>query len=261
MISRRNFICSLLGAGLGGTTLKLWSSDTPFPEACALRSLKIPGPAEWAGKVALFVTDVHYKNYFGPPEAAVLNEIVRRHKPDLVLMGGDLAQTPGTDISDFLSCWSPGCPTFFAPGNHDMMRSADDRIMSQAREGGMIVLCNEAEKWNGITFVGLPSAIRARQRLDLFDAPGLKIVLGHEPDAWDRYAQASDLLQLAGHTHGGQIRFFGEPLYLPTLGKKYPLGRFFREHHNSLIVGAGIGCTDVPVRINCPPEIIKLEFV
>jgi predicted MPP superfamily phosphohydrolase len=261
MISRRKFIGGMLGAGLGGPVLlQLWANETPFPGACGVHSVKVPAPAGWVGKTALFVTDVHYGYFFGSAEAALLNEIVNKHRPDLVLMGGDLAQTPKTDLSEFFSHWSPGCPTFFAPGNHDLTDKFSGSILRQAQEAGLTVLCNRTETWNGITFVGFPSALRAKQRLSLLQTPDLKIVLGHEPDMWDSYTQP-DLIHLAGHTHGGQIRLLGSPLYLPTLGRKYPAGKFSGKPNRSLIVSAGIGCTDVPVRIACPPEIIKLEFV
>jgi uncharacterized protein len=260
MISRRKFIGGLLGAGLGGPVLRqLWASETPFPEACRVRSVKVPAPAGWAGKTALFLTDIHYGYYFGPAEATLLNEIVNKHKPDLVLMGGDLAQAPKTDLSELFSRWSPGCPTFFAPGNHDLAVAFTGTILPQAREAGLIVLSNRVETWDGLTLVGFPSTLRVRQQLSLLQTSGLKIVLGHEPDTWDRYTQ-SDLIQLAGHTHGGLIRLGGSPLYLPALGRKYPRGEFSADSNRSLIVSAGIGYTDVPVRINCPPEIIKLEF-
>jgi uncharacterized protein len=261
MISRRKFIGGLLGAGLGGPGLiKLWADETPFSEACGIRSVKIPAPSSWAGKTALFLTDIHYGYFFGPAEATLLNKIISKHKPDLILMGGDLAQTPKTDLSEFFSRWSPGCPTFFAPGNHDVTVNLAGSILPQARDAGLIVLNNRMETWNGLMFVGFPSALRSRQQLSLLQTSGLKIVLGHEPDMWDRYTP-SDLIQLAGHTHGGLIRLGGSPLYLPSLGRKYPRGEFSGESNRSLIVSAGIGYTDVPVRINCPPEIIKLEFV
>jgi len=260
MISRRKFIGGMLGAGLGGPVLlKLWASDNLFPDACQVHSVRVPAPAGWAGKTALFLTDIHYGYCFGPAETALLNKIVVKHRPDLVLMGGDMAQTPTTDLSGFFSHWSPGCPTFFAPGNHDMDDRAVSSVMKQSQEAGLLVLCNATEIWNGITFVGLPSALRREQRLSLLQTPGLKIVLAHEPDRWDLYAQP-DLVHLAGHTHGGQVKLLGSPLYLPTLGRKYPEGEFSADPNRSLIVSTGLGCTDVPVRISCPPEIVKLEF-
>lgn len=249
-----------MGASAGGSALKLWASDQPFPEACSVRRVQIAAPTGWIGKTALFLTDIHYNNYFGEAEAAALNRIVRRHAPDVVLMGGDLAHTPHTDLTGFFSHWSPGCPTLFALGNHDMAAPTDDRIMQQAREGGMVTLCNKAENWNGITFIGFPSALVAAQRTSLLQSCGTKILLAHEPDTWDRFAE-SELLQLAGHTHGGQVRLWNGPIFLPPLGRKYPLGSFARGATRRLIVSAGLGCTTVHARINCPPEIVQLSFV
>jgi predicted MPP superfamily phosphohydrolase len=260
MISRRKFIGGMLGAGIGGPVLlRLWAGETLFPEGCRLTSIAIPAPAGWAGKRALFVSDVHFGYYFGAKAATSLNNIVRRHNPDLVLMGGDLAQTPKTNLSEFFSHWSPGCPTIYAPGNHDMDDRMISLVMKQCQDAGLHVLSNSRDAWNGITFIGVPSALRRQQQLSLLDAPGLKIVIGHEPDMWDNYRQP-DLVHLAGHTHGGQVRILGSPLYLPTLGRKYSRGEFRAEGNRSLIVSTGIGCTDVPVRINCPPEIIEIVF-
>lgn len=260
MITRRKFIGGLAAAGVGGTLFDVWSRDTPFPEACAVRTFPIPSPAGCVGKTALFVSDIHYDNYFGPAEAAALNRIVQQHAPDLVLMGGDLAETPQTNLEGFLAHWSPGCPTLFAPGNHDIARSADSAVMQQARDGGLRAMCNATEIWHGITVIGLPSALRMTQRLSLLQTPGMKIVLAHEPDTWVRYPQPN-LLHLAGHTHGGQIRFGGQAVFLPTLGRKFPQGKFMRGAGHTLIVSAGIGCAGLHARINCPPEIVKLVFV
>jgi len=259
MITRRHFLHLLLGAGVGGAALEAWTHDTPFPRACRVHAATIPAPAGWAGKKALFITDVHYGNLFGPAEAAALTAMVRREAPDLVLMGGDLAHTPRMDLTGFFAAWAPGCPTFFSPGNHDLNRRASGTILAQARAGGIEVLNNTNLPWNGVTLTGLPSALREEQRLNLLKAPGFKIVLGHEPDEWDRYRQP-DLLHLAGHTHGGQIRLLGRPVRLPPLGRKYPLGEYTRPG-STLIVSAGIGYAEAPIRINCPPQIIRLVFV
>jgi hypothetical protein len=259
MISRRKFIRTLVGAGTAGAGLKLWADIAVFPDTCVLRSIRIPAPSGWAGKTAIFVTDLHYGHFFGPKDTAALSARVRAQRPDLVLMGGDLAHHADLDLAGFLAHWAPGCPTVFAPGNHDMAGATGGRIVGQARAGGLTVLENTTETWNGLTLIGLPSALCVAQKLSLLNAPGWKIVLGHEPDVWDHYAPP-DLLHLAGHTHGGQICPLGQTLVLPTLGKKYPHGEFFRPGNRTLIVSSGIGCVALPLRLNCPPEIIRLEF-
>ncbi len=258
MISRRQFLRALGAFGLAGAALDLRSDLTPFPATCCVRPVQVPAPAGWSGRTALFISDIHYTHRFGPDDAVALNAMVRARTPDVVIMGGDLAQTPDTDLDGFFHAWSPGCPTLFAPGNHDLTSRGSGRILQQARANGLIVLSNSRERWNGVTFIGFPSALREAQRLSLLACAGFKVVLGHEPDEWDRYLQP-DLLHLAGHTHGGQVRLFGRPLWLPTLGRKYPLGEYSRAGR-TLLVSAGVGYTDVPVRLNCPPEILQLEF-
>ncbi len=259
MISRRKFLFALAGAGVGGVGSELWAGNEPFHRQCALRTESIPAPAGWRGRTVLFVSDVHYGSFFGPSEAAALAQIVRAQRPDLVLLGGDLAQTPDTDLAGFFSSWSPGCPTIFTPGNHDTGVEHPSPVMEQARAAGATVLCNAAERWDGITIVGLPSALRMAQRTSLLDARGFKLVLGHEPDVWDGY-RPPELLHLAGHTHGGQVRIFDQAFYLPTLGRKYVRGRFSREGDRTLIVSEGVGCTTIHLRINCPPEVVRLQF-
>ena len=63
---------------------------------------------------------------------------------------------------------------------------------------------------------------------------------------------------LAGHTHGGQIRF---PLIGPVVcpswhGTRYSSG-FFDERPTLLHTSRGTGSL-MPLRWNCPPEITKL---
>ncbi len=251
----------MLGAGAGAATTSLWSASTPFPGACVHRKVKFAGPSGWVGKKILFITDIHYSNSFGVIDARELNRFVHECRPDAILIGGDLAQTPKTDLSGFFSTWAPSCPTFFSPGNHDVFRGKwMSPVLSQAKEAGLHILCNTDEKWDGLTFIGFPSALVGPQKYSLLDQTGLKIVMGHEPDVWDFFTQP-DLLHFAGHTHGGQIKPFGQIWFLPTLGRKYVQGTFSRAQNNHLVVSAGVGYTGVDFRMNCPPEIVSVEFI
>ena len=65
-----------------------------------------------------------------------------------------------------------------------------------------------------------------------------------------------DALILAGHMHGGQV-------YLPLVGALITPGKapnrhafgLIREDGRTMYVGAGIGTSIIPIRINMPPEI------
>ncbi len=63
---------------------------------------------------------------------------------------------------------------------------------------------------------------------------------------------------LAGHTHGGQVRFpLVGPIVCPSWhGTKYASG-FFHEPPTLLHVSRGTG-SYFPYRLNCRPEITKL---
>jgi predicted MPP superfamily phosphohydrolase len=87
------------------------------------------------------------------------------------------------------------------------------------------------------------------------------IVMMHEPDYADTIAHARvPLLQLSGHTHGGQCCLpGGVPVHLPIWGRKYPKG-LFQVGAVQLYVNRGIGCIGVPVRFSCPPEITEITL-
>jgi predicted MPP superfamily phosphohydrolase len=60
---------------------------------------------------------------------------------------------------------------------------------------------------------------------------------------------------LAGHSHGGQVRFpLVGALSLPPGAKKYVEG-LYNVGGMQLYVNRGIGTVGLPFRLNCPPEI------
>lgn len=87
------------------------------------------------------------------------------------------------------------------------------------------------------------------------------VLLMHEPDLADQYSlDPRIVLQLAGHSHGGQIRFpkVGAPV-LPYLGRKYDMG-LYQVNEMWLYTNRGIGVTNEPIRFNCPPEITEITL-
>ncbi|WP_226780160.1 metallophosphoesterase [Oceaniglobus trochenteri] len=84
------------------------------------------------------------------------------------------------------------------------------------------------------------------------DAPA--ILMAHEPDCF-ALRNPRALLQLSGHTHGGQANFFGwRPLTPSEYSDRYAYGHVQEDGHH-LVVSGGIGYSHVPLRIAQPPEV------
>lgn len=89
------------------------------------------------------------------------------------------------------------------------------------------------------------------------DAPA--ILLAHEPDY---FAEGDDraLLQISGHTHGGQFVLFGRrPMTPSKYGDRYSIGHI-TDGPRHLIVSAGLGYSGLPFRFGVPPEITLIEL-
>jgi predicted MPP superfamily phosphohydrolase len=87
------------------------------------------------------------------------------------------------------------------------------------------------------------------------------VLLLHEPDLVNETSQDPRIvLQLSGHTHGGQVLIPGKPpIFTPTLGKIYSQG-LFRVNDTWLYTNRGLGVISVPLRFNCPPEVTLLTL-
>jgi uncharacterized protein len=90
---------------------------------------------------------------------------------------------------------------------------------------------------------------------------GFRVLLAHAPEMYDEASQAGIHLYLSGHTHGGQIR-------LPGIGAvrrnaKCPGSLVYGHWRFKTVQGytsAGVGCSSLPVRYGCPPEIVLIEL-
>jgi uncharacterized protein len=89
------------------------------------------------------------------------------------------------------------------------------------------------------------------------DAP--VILMAHEPDVFPR-VPARVALTLSGHTHGGQVQFFGYAPVVPSrFGSRFLYGHIVEDDRH-LVVSGGLGCSGLPVRFGRPPEIVLVEL-
>lgn len=105
-----------------------------------------------------------------------------------------------------------------------------------------------------------------RRAVASYERNGDIIVLQHSPDVFpviNAFKTFGDdfKLMIAGHTHGGQVRFpvLGTPIVPSAFGQKYAAGHV-REDGKELFVTTGIGTSLLPFRFLVPPEIAVLTL-
>jgi predicted MPP superfamily phosphohydrolase len=152
-------------------------------------------------------------------------------------------------------------------GNHDWWWDGQ-RVRSGLEANGIKVLDDEVVevKVRGISvwLAGLADLWTRPQHIDETIAKipqGQPVIaLTHNPDIFPRLPQRVPLM-LAGHTHGGQIRFpiIGTVVEPSNFGQRYVRGHVFENNHH-LFVTTGIGTSIVPIRFGVPPEIVLLTL-
>ncbi len=111
-------------------------------------------------------------------------------------------------------------------------------------------------KFNRQAFAGLDD-LPDTLKLINDDAPVL--LMAHEPDIFPSVSERVSLT-LSGHTHGGQVNFFGWTPVVPSrYGSRYVKGHKI-ESGRHIIVSRGLGCSGLPVRFGSWPEILLIEL-
>jgi uncharacterized protein len=115
-----------------------------------------------------------------------------------------------------------------------------------------------------VSIIGLDDPIVGEPDANLIgQADGVRIMLMHAPDGLLSVGTHHFDLAVCGHTHGGQIVLPGGLIpYLPhgELSREYPVGRFQLgpRSDRTLIVSRGVGCSTLPIRLGCSPEVHSL---
>ena len=294
MISRRGFLKGLLGVFLVGLFVSAYGFFVEPMLRLRVKRWQI-SPPRWAGgalKIAI-IADIH----MGEPYVSLkrLEGIVTRTNAlgaDIIVILGDLEaghrfitrKIPMEETAAALARLSAPLGVHAILGNHDWWhdRAAQARgggpskVAETLKAAGIPVLQNDAVKlgqgdqafWLAGLEDQLAIGIGPMQFRGLDDLPATlakitddapAILLAHEPDIFpdvpDRFA-----LTLSGHTHGGQVRFFGYSPVVPSdFGNRFAYGHV-REGARDLLVSGGIGCSILPIRLGMVPEITIVEL-
>jgi predicted MPP superfamily phosphohydrolase len=239
-----------------------------------IRRVAIPVPnlhSSLEGFRIVQMTDFHLYPYTTAGLVQEAVDLANSLKPDLAVLTGDYVWRivdAAYDLADILSGLDARYGVYASLGNHDYWTDIavvtdafqQHRLPMLVNQGVPIQVGNAA-----LVLAGLDDGWSGHPDLNaaLENAPsGTPVVLlYHEPDLADVVSLDGRItLQLAGHTHGGQVRPPNRPPYfLPYLGKKYDLG-LYRVNQMWLYTNPGIGMISVPYRYNCPPEVTEFTL-
>lgn len=240
-------------------------------------AIPIPGlPRRLDGYTLVQLSDLHLGLFVGEPEMAAALELVRRARPDRLVLTGDLVDHDpryAETLGRFLRSLSASCRDGITliPGNHDYY-SGVGTVLDAAARAGATVLRNRGQiigsAREGFALLGLDDRWGARlvgdappdleQALSTVPADLPRVLLWHNPD---HFADAAGkvALQLSGHTHGGQLNLGIRPAELflphPWIAGSYEL------QGSRLYVNRGFGTAGPPSRIGAPPEVTKIVLV
>jgi predicted MPP superfamily phosphohydrolase len=215
-------------------------------------------------------------------------------RPDLAVLTGDLITSERDPLKDCiaeLSRLQTPLGVWGCHGNHERWSGVEARTQALFARYGMHLLRQQCAElsWRGGRFnlIGVDDQReRARPGEPSFllrDIEGLvrrdipNILLSHNPDTFPRAAALGIELSLAGHTHGGQLRFalggrqwspaslvtpFVAGLYRLPFGLEGRGGQIVSDPQKSafLYVNCGLGTFGLPVRLGVPPEITVLTL-
>jgi predicted MPP superfamily phosphohydrolase len=194
-------------------------------------------------------------------------------KPDVIVLSGDII-----DKNDSL----PALDTFLSElgaiqkvavlGNWEYWSEVNlkDLTALYARHQTELLIndCHVLQIENRkLAFIGLDDALAGKPKVNkaLKQCPDVedKILIEHSPGFFGKpldtpAVSAPYLLSLSGHTHGGQIAFFGTPIESPPGSGEYNSG-WYETKYGKLYVSRGIGTTVVPLRIGVEPELPVFE--
>jgi predicted MPP superfamily phosphohydrolase len=187
--------------------------------------------------------------------------------PDLIALTGDLVDGPVADIRDDvapLAQLRAKHGVFAITGNHEYYAGAEPWVAEITRLGARFLRYETVTIAGGLDLAGIDdhSAPVTPATLAAFDAQMAArdrsrplVMLAHQPRQIEQTAKWEPDLQLAGHTHGGQIWPWH---YIVRFQQRGYLAGRYQVNATQLYVSRGCGYWGPPVRVLAPLEITRV---
>lgn len=235
------------------------------------------------------LADLHNKSY--GKENEKLRLAIDKICPDKILIAGDMLNAkPEADFSKtaaFLKCLADEYPVYYGWGNHEhrlllypeVYGTMGEAYKKAVEHKNIYPLVNKKVEFEeeGITLYGSLIEKRFYRRfsvqpmekgylealLGVPEKDKFNLLIAHNPDYFESYAEWGADLVLAGHVHGGIVRlpFLGGVLSPKCrLFPKYDGGKFF-VGKSTMILSRGLGVHTIPVRLFNPGELHVVHLV
>ena len=259
-----------------------------------IQSSKITKPYRF-----VFLSDLH-DHEFGEQNHRLI-EAVESTNPDAILIGGDMMNVRegkvGTRITeDLLRGLVKIAPVYYANGNNEQrFRWENENFESEYQaflrildDFGVHYLDNKSEQFEEVRITGLNIELGHYREfickkltteyitnaVGKADGSRYNLLLIHSPMFPEVYRSWGADLALAGHSHGGIIRFPTDRKKVRgrlnndrglvsgqyQLFHKYCAG-YFEKDGRAMIVSRGLGTHTVKLRINNKPQVVVVDLI
>jgi predicted MPP superfamily phosphohydrolase len=190
---------------------------------CPFRVTEVDIPIEGLKRdvTLMHISDVHLGHQRGRAYLERIVDETNRHRPDLVLINGDLVDANRALEPSVLSPLARfDAPTYFTTGNHESYVDTE-RVLEIIASHGVRILHNEVVETHGFQLVGLDYMNADENTFDMHVVNKLTIkeelpkitlaaekpvvVMHHSPVGLEYVSASGAALMLSGHTHAGQI--------------------------------------------------------
>lgn len=217
-------------------------------------------------KKIIFISDLHVDFIYGERHIQKIVNLIKKEHPDFVLIWGDLINSPKYNYTGWFSHFKEiDAPKYAVIGNHDVFFGPSTQVFDDICKAGEITpLRNESIIKNDTQITGIDDKdlwgeetlqdILKKSKIQ--DTNTFNIFLTHRPIHLSNVASYPIDLELAGHTHNGQIR--GLHFLARILNQGYSYGKYTWKEKIAFVsqwLGAGI-----PFRIGTVGEIVVINI-
>jgi len=225
----------------------------------------------------IFISDIHYGRFFRSKRLINIVNRINKLEADIIIIGGDYLDISVKSKKNMykyldkefkiLKKLEAKLDIFTVLGNHDYFNGRE-YLLNEINSCSFKVLKNVKELINigedSIELIGVDDLLEGKPDINVFkeNSDDFTIAISHNPDFFSEHKNVINYdLGLAGHTHGGQVTFFGAyaPYTSSKYGQKY-LKKIVHEEGRDILLTNGIGNGMFPIRFFAIPDFVEINL-